>query len=112
MKRTNYEQHIISSIVNRIDSLRVERGYSIYELAQRANLSENTLKSLYKRKHFPNFYTLYRLCEAFEISVWQFFLFGDDEAALSQNEMTLLRNYENLSPKCRELLFEISGNLK
>lgn len=112
MKTTDYEQQSINNIIDRIDNLRTQQGYSIYKLAQKADLSHDTLRSLYKRQSFPSIHTIYRLCEAFEIPVWQFFLFGDDELVFSRNEMKLIENYESLPQKQRELLIELSECLK
>ena len=40
------DQQTINRIIERIDSLRTERGWSVSGLALEANLSENTLKHL------------------------------------------------------------------
>ena len=65
-----YELQQIEELVERIDKLRVEHNYSIYELAVRSGLSVNTIKYLYKKKSFPNIRTIYSICEAFEIPIW------------------------------------------
>lgn len=115
MKDIYNEQQVINDIVQRIDYLRVDLGVSIYELAKRADLSENTLKHIYKRHSFPNISTLYRLCRAFEIPLWQFFLFQDaniNNINFSKKEIELLKNYEKLTLHSQELLFEVAKNLK
>ena len=46
------EQQLINELVDVIDKLRVEKNYSIYELASRSGVSINTIKHLYKKKSF------------------------------------------------------------
>ncbi len=108
---TEYEQNLINFIVDRVDSLRVEQNYSIYELAQKADVSENTLKGIYKRKGFPNVFTIYRLCQAFEITVSEFFLTDENSKAFTKKELELLAIFNNLSPKAQDALLEISRYL-
>lgn len=49
---TDYDYEVINAIVERIDRLRTEHGYSVYQLAQRANIPENTLKHIFKKKNY------------------------------------------------------------
>jgi len=111
MITTEYEQALINTIIDRIDSLRVEQSYSIYELAQRADISENTLKKLYKKQSFPNVFTVYRLCQAFEITLSEFFMLDNNNKAVSIKELELLHRFSQLSPKAQDALLEISRYL-
>ncbi len=58
----------------RIDELRDERNWSDYELAKRSKLDVSTL---YKGRNnsVPDVNTLEQLCEAFGISLGEFFMF-------------------------------------
>ncbi len=102
----------INELVQRIDELRVERGFSIYELALKSGTSINTIKYLYKKQSFPNIRTIYNICEAFEIPVWMLFFKADNRLYLSKSEILLIDNYEKLSDIGKRLLLEISSNLK
>lgn len=53
MNKEYEELELIGKLVDRIDSLRVENGFSIYELALKSDVSINTIKYLYKKKSFP-----------------------------------------------------------
>ena len=106
------EQYLINLVIDKIDSLRVEHSYSIYELAKRADVSHNTLKKLYKRETTPTVYTIYRLCQAFNMSLEDFFRFDSTKGAVSMQEMELLENLRKLSPKAKLALLEISRYLK
>ena len=51
---TDYDRELINGIVQRIDFLRAEQELTMYQLALRANMSENSLKFIYKKQSYPN----------------------------------------------------------
>ena len=107
-----YELQQIEELVERIDKLRVEHNYSIYELAVRSVLSVNTIKYLYKKKSFPNIRTIYSICEAFEIPIWLLFYKSESNSFITKSEYILINNFSNLSVTGKRLLLELSENLK
>ena len=109
---TDYDREIINGIVQRIDLLRCEQGLTMYQLALRANMSENSLKFIYKKQSYPNIYSLYKLCEALDISMSDFFLFDKKGVRFSKTELELLQNFEKLSSKSKALMLELSVQLK
>lgn len=112
MNKDLYELQQIAELVERIDKLRVEHNYSIYELSVKSGLSVNTIKYIYKKKSFPNIKTLFNICEAFEIPIWFLFYKDKSNSVLSKNEYILINNYKNLSDTGKKLLIELSENLK
>lgn len=109
---TDYDFQIISAIVDRIDRLRTECGFSVYQLALKASIPENTLKHIYKKKNYPNFYTIQRLCEAFEITPSEFFLYDTGSVKFSKAEIELLHDFEKLSPRSRQLICDLVKHMK
>lgn len=79
-------------ILKRIDELRKERGWSLYKLGEEANLSPALLPNMYARKTLPSLPTLTNLCEAFDISLSEFF----DDGKTSANDKTF-ENYNKLT---------------
>ncbi len=61
------------NILERIDVLRKERGWSINNLAMEAMLTQSTLNNLYSRKNEPKISTLTAICNAFGITLAEFF---------------------------------------
>ena len=110
--KTNYEQEILNAVIDRIDMLRVKSGMSIYKLAQDALLSDSTLKHLYKRKTFPNVLTIYRLCDALQISVSEFFAFNVEAVKQVDDKAILLSSFDALSPDNKRLVLELIQKLK
>ena len=80
------ETQLIGDIISRIDALRYECGYSINKLAEAADIPESTLKSILSRKICPKIITIYKLCNAFGIAIWQFFLFPNNLIAFTKEQ--------------------------
>lgn len=72
-------------VLEKIEKLRKERGWSINNLAMEALLTQSTLNNLYARKAEPKLSTLRAICNAFGISLAEFF--ADD--AEEKKEETL-----------------------
>lgn len=60
-------------VLEKIEKLRKERGWSINNLAMEALLTQSTLNNLYARKAEPKLSTLRAICNAFGISLWRSF---------------------------------------
>ena len=60
-------------ILERINNLKNERGWSIYKLAEESGITQSTLANMFSRKTMPSISTLKQLCDAFGISLAQFF---------------------------------------
>lgn len=61
------------SIIEKIDKLRAERGWSVNNLAMEAMLTQSTLNNLYVRNAEPKLSTLRAICAAFGITLSEFF---------------------------------------
>lgn len=107
-----HEQKFIEAIINRIDMLRVEHNLSIYELSTRATISKNTLSSLYKKHSFPSVHTILRICEAFNITLWQFFLFENKKMPYSNKEIELIEKFRLLSDNSKDVVFKALDCMK
>ena len=60
-------------ILEKIDALRRERGWSVNNLAMEAMLTQSTLNNLYMRKAEPKISTLRAICGAFGITLAEVF---------------------------------------
>ena len=97
------------TILEKIDKLRRARGWSINNLAMEAMLTQSTLNNLYTRKTDPKIHTLQAICNAFGITMSDFFkenseLNQDDEfvtlynaldADLKKSILTIMRRLKN-----------------
>ena len=95
------------NIIDRIHELRKERNWSIYTLALEAGLTQSTLASMLARNTPPKIETLQALCDAFKITLAQFFLEDEQIEILSGNEKQFLNLYRRLPAKKQQALLEI-----
>ncbi|MCM1438629.1 MAG: helix-turn-helix domain-containing protein [Roseburia sp.] len=68
------------TILEKIDQLRLARGWSINYLAMEAMLTQSTLNNLYSRNAEPKISTLRSICGAFNITLSEFFRQCDGES--------------------------------
>ena len=77
-------------VFEKIDRLRKERGWSINNLAMEAMLTQSTVSNLYNRRSEPKISTLRSLCDAFGISLSEFF--EEDDPTEEEITKQLLKN--------------------
>ena len=70
-------------IIGRIERLREERGWTIYRLAEEACIAQSTLFNMNTRKTLPSITTLSCLCDAFGITLSEFFSEGEEPERLA-----------------------------
>lgn len=93
-------------VIERIDQLRKERGWSVNYLAMEAMLTQSTLNNLYVRRTEPKLSTLRAICGAFGITLAEFFADaegGDDE---------LIRRVKALPPEAKQGLLTFLQELQ
>ncbi len=76
-------------------------------MAQKAGIPIATLSSLYARKSPPKLETLQCICNAFGITLSQFFLENERVEILSETERQMLQCFRKLSPKQQKALIEV-----
>lgn len=81
------------SVVNKIEQLRVLRGWSYYKLSQRSGIPLSTIRNITKHFRIPSIPTLYKICQAFDITLSEFFLYASPSNELYELFTSL--NYES-----------------
>ncbi len=92
-------------VLNKIEALRKEKGWSINYLAMESGLTQSTLNNLYSRNTEPKISTLRAICGAFGISLSDFF-------KEEENEDELVRRVKTLSKENKNALLQLVKNLK
>ena len=90
-------------VLQRINELREERHWTEYQLAERSGLTQSTISSWYRKNMLPTIPSLTKICDAFGISISQFFL-EDLHQAILLNESFFPYLYDNhiVSRKCNK----------
>ena len=97
---------MIMDVLEKIDKLRKERGWSVNYLAMEAELTQSTLNNLYTRQTEPKISTLRSICKSFGITLAEFF--NDEETADDE----LIRRVKGLSDENKSALLQLLKNEK
>lgn len=90
----------------RIRELMEERGWTDYRLAKEANLSHSTVTNMFNRNNAPTLPTLEAVCQAFGITLAQFFA-NEDEITLTEEQQTLFAKWSTLTEQQKKILLEL-----
>lgn len=91
-------------ILKRIYELRVDRGWSEYQLAEASELSQSTISSWYRKDMLPSIGSLEKICKGLGITMSQFFDDSNESGSLTDDQRRLLHGWERLTPGQRESL--------
>lgn len=98
-------------IQDRINELMKERGWSVYRLAKEAGLSQSTITNIFRRNNAPTFSTLEAVCNAFGLSLAQFFSGKDEPIELTDQQRALFQSWCKLTEKQREILLDLMDTM-
>lgn len=98
--------------IKRISELTEERGWSNYKLAQKSGLSLSTIANIYRRHTIPSLATLEAICNAFGITLSQFFSEDLDAVPLTPEQKELFDKWANLTPAQKELIEKLIEQFK
>lgn len=94
-------------IYNKVDSLRMKKGWSIYELAKRAGVAPTTIYNWRDRLSSPTLSLLDAVCSSFEITVIDFLLNEDELIALSEEQKQLMSLWNKLSSEQKKSIINL-----
>jgi transcriptional regulator with XRE-family HTH domain len=100
------------NVLDRIVELRLERNWTEYQLAEKSGLTQSTISSWYRKNMLPSITSLERICDAFDISMSQFFLEKEDrDVTLTNRQLRLMEYASKLEPEQFEALLEFLHTL-
>lgn len=88
-------------VVRKINRMRIERGWSVYKLAELSGLSEKTIYNWEKRSSIPTIQALEGICDAFGITLSQFFS-EDNYVEMNAEMKELFDSYLSLTQEQRQ----------
>lgn len=99
-------------VIKRISELTEERGWSTYKLSQQSGLSSSTIANIYRRHTIPSLSTLETICDAFGITLSQFFADDADAVPLTKEQKEMFNKWANLTPVQKELIEKLIYEFK
>ena len=97
---------------NRIRQLMAERGWTIYRLAQESGLSQTTISNIFKRNNQPSLPTVNAICDAYGITLAQFFAGEGRRPDLSKEQREIIETWDELGRDERRILIQFVRSLK
>lgn len=98
------------NVLKKINSMRLARGWSVYHLAVAADLPQSTLINMMNRETLPSLTTLEHICNAFGVTMSEFFREDSDDRAPSEEE-EFERLYRSLTKKQAKLVVQLMKEL-
>lgn len=83
-----------------------QRGWTLYTLSLEAGITQSTLQSMMNRGNAPKIETLQSICEAFGITLAQFFLEEETIEILNEGEKELIESFRRLTPEKQNALLK------
>lgn len=80
-------------ILKRIVDLRKERNWTEYQLAEKSGLTQSTISSWYRKNMLPTIPSLSKICDAFGITLSQFFLEDENKTTVLNEKQIRLMYY-------------------
>lgn len=94
-----------------ITAYRTARGWTEYQLAERAGLPQSTISSWYRKNMVPTVPSLEKICGAFGITLSQLFAEGDAPVVLTESQKRLLEHWDRLNPAQQEAVLGLMEKL-
>lgn len=92
-------------ILKRIIDLREERHWSEYRLAEESDITQSTISAWFRKDILPSIPSLQRICDAFGITMSQFFLEEDEQVSfLTERQLELIHHAAKLDDEQFEAL--------
>ena len=99
-------------ILEKITKMRMERHWTEYQLAEKSGLTQSTISSWYRKNMLPSIPSLEKICNAFGITVSQFFLEDNNKTVLlNDNQIKLLHATSKLNNEQIDALLKFLNTL-
>ena len=85
------------NVLDRITFYRKQKNWTEYQLAEKSGLTQSTISSRYRKNVVPSIPSLEKICNAFGITLSQFFSTDDDNFSLTSNQKELLKESSHLT---------------
>ncbi len=100
----------MDGIVEKIDKMRMERGWTVNKLASEAMLTQSTVANMFNTGAEPRISTLKAICDAFEITLSEFF-FDSKKEPIDPLTMETAVTLSKLNDKDKKLISELTKAL-
>ena len=99
-------------VLGKITKFRIERNWSEYQLAEKSGLPQSTISSWYRKNQIPTIPSLEKICNAFNITLAQFFT--DEKLEIIQitkKQFDLIHEWNRLDENHQNAVLELLKNM-
>ena len=96
----------MTTILHKIETMRIKRNWSEYQLAEKAGIPQSTISSWYQKGTLPTIPSLEKICNAFGITLSVLFAENNDLVELSPTDKQFLEAIYKLDISQRESLLQ------
>lgn len=102
---------IMKDVLQEITKLRLQHGWSEYELAKHSGLTQSTISTWYRKNQVPTIQTLDKVCKGLGITLSQFFVESEDSVFLTPEQKEMLDNWSALDTIQKKLIADLLKNM-
>ena len=99
-------------VIERIDELMAARNWSDYRLAAESGLSSSTIANIHRRNTLPSIPTLEAICNAFGITLAQFFAEDLTTVQLNTEQKDFFEKWLALTEKQKRIVNDLIYEMK
>ncbi|MDO5300794.1 MAG: helix-turn-helix transcriptional regulator [Clostridia bacterium] len=93
-------------VLERINELMKERGWSVYKLAKESGIPETTVRNYFRRNSAPTVYTLEQICTGLGITLAQFFDV-EGNLGLTAEQQGLVNRFDSVTPEQKKMISDM-----
>jgi len=101
----------MKDVLAEINRLRIKRNWSEYELSKRANLTQSTISTWYRKNQMPTVQNLDKICAALGVTLSQFFADSGDLISLTEKQRELLDDWSALNAEQQKIISALLKNM-
>lgn len=98
-------------VLDRITYYRKQKNWTEYQLAEQSGLTQSTISSWYRKNMLPNIASLEKICNAFGITLSQFFATDSDTFSLTPIQKSILIEINHLTEEQQHALIQFFKTL-
>ena len=99
-------------VIHRIDELMAARNWSDYRLSAESGLSSSTIANIHRRNTLPSIPTLEAICDAFGITLAQFFTDDLTTVQLNNEQKDFFDKWLSLTDKQKRIINDLIYEMK
>lgn len=100
------------NVIERIDALCQKHNMSKYRLSLITGISQSAFSKIARQQSSLSVDTIYRICDAFGITIAQFFSEEEEFPDLSPEQKQLLNHWELLNPQKKDFAMKMIDELQ